>query len=115
MIGGKNQSDHDDDKLSEDKNIGTWIFDPSNNYKIKKGPSLNCGRRGAACAKMIINGRIFIVVVGGYGTTIENYNPYVFNRDGSPSNQPVYSNGPLFSVELLDTTSPDADWKMGET
>ena len=114
MIGGKKMDD-DDDKLSEDKNIGTWIFDPSDNYKIKKGPSLNCGRRSSACAKMIINGRIFIVVVGGYGTTIENYNPYVFNRDGSPSNRPVYSNGPLFSVELLDTTSPDAGWKMGET
>ena len=113
MIGGGIKSDNDDDS-GKDKNK-TWILDPSDNYKIKKGPSLNCGRRSAACGKMIINGRIFIVVVGGYGKIIENHNPYLFNMDGSPCNRPGYSMGPIFSVELLDTTSPEAGWKMGKT
>ena len=67
----------------------TWIIDPTNNFQIKVGPSLNIEREWHSCSKMKIEGRIFLVVAGGY------YNGY------------------LDSVELLDTTCPDQGWKMG--
>ena len=42
-------------------------MDPTNEFKIKEGPSLNKGRRFHGCAKMTFNGRTILVVVGGYG------------------------------------------------
>ena len=56
----------------------TWIVDPTNEFEIKEGPSLNKGRYNHGCAKMTLNGRIVLVVAGGF--------------DG----------GPLDSVEILD-------------
>ena len=67
----------------------TWIIDPTN-YQIKVGPSLCSPRKGHSCSKMRIEGRNFLIVAGGC------------NR-----------NGPLDTVELLDTTNPDQGWKMG--
>ena len=68
----------------------TWIIDPTNNFQIKVGPSLNMARDSHSCSKMKIEGRIFLVVAGG--------------QDDS---------GPLDSVELLDITYPDQGWKFG--
>ena len=68
----------------------TWIIDPTNDFQIKEGPSLNFEREGHSCSKMRIGKRIFLVVAGGdsRGRFLE-------------------------SVELLDTTCPDQGWKMG--
>ena len=40
-------------------------MDPTNEFKIKEGPSLNEGRRFHGCAKMTLNGRTIMVVAGG--------------------------------------------------
>ena len=50
----------------------TWIIDPTNGFRIKKGPSLNEGRQSHACAKMSLNGRTVLVVAGGTTTTFAN-------------------------------------------
>ena len=64
----------------------TFIIDPTNNFKIRKGPPMNVVRRMQhAGAKMKINGKIFIVVVG-----------------------------PANTVEILDTSSPKNGWKFGK-
>ena len=47
------------------KSTATWVVDPSNNFRLKEGPSLNVPRNGHSCSKMTINGRILIVVAGG--------------------------------------------------
>ena len=85
LIGGS-QNDH----IGSNK---TWAIDPTNDFQIKVGPSLNVERKNHSCSKMRIEGRIFLVVAGG-----ENYN---------------HSYTMLDSVELLDTTCPDQGWKMG--
>ena len=82
LIGG-DQNDQTSNK--------TWIIDPTNDFQIKVGPSLNIERYSHSCSKMRIEGRIFLVVAGGA----------------------VEENGYLDSVELLDTTCPDKGWKMG--
>ena len=68
----------------------TWIIDPTKDFQIKVGPSLNIARNWHSCSKMRIKGRIFLVVAGGHnnGKTLD-------------------------SVELLDTTCPDKGWKTG--
>ena len=70
----------------------TWIFDPTNNFQIKAGPSLNIARLDHACSKMRIKGKIYLVVAGGH---INMYDEA------------------LYSVEILDTTSPNQGWQMG--
>ena len=67
----------------------TWIIDPSNGFKIRKGPYLNQRRSSFSCGKMEICGKIFIVVAGGY--------------DGSTR---------LDSVEILEPFSGQS-WKLG--
>ena len=74
---------------NEQTSNNTWIVDPTNNFQIKVGPSLNIARKWHSCSKIRIKGRIFLVVAGGW------------------------NNGILDSVELLDTTCPDQGWKMG--
>ena len=49
----------------------TWIVDPTNEFQIKEGPSLNKGREFHGCAKMTINGRTILVVAGGWGNGYE--------------------------------------------
>ena len=49
----------------------TWIVDPTNEYQITEGPSLNEGRRFHGCAKMTLNGRTILVVAGGQGEGLE--------------------------------------------
>ena len=70
----------------------TWIIDPTNNFQIKVGPSLNRSRMEHSCSKMKIEGRIFLAVAGGV----------IFGSVAS-----------LDSVELLDTAFPEQGWKMG--
>ena len=65
----------------------TWIIDPTNDFQIKVGPSLNIARIAYSCSKMRIEGKIFMVEAGGHS----NKEP----------------------VELLDTTCPDPGWVMG--
>ena len=45
----------------------TWIVDPTNEFQITEGPSLNKGRDSHGCAKMTLNGRTILVVAGGFG------------------------------------------------
>ena len=45
----------------------TWIVDPTNEFRIKEGPSLNKARFSHGCAKMTFNGRTILVVAGGFG------------------------------------------------
>ena len=67
----------------------TWIVDQTNGMQIKEGPSLNKGRRYHRCAKMTLNGRVILVVAGGYG-----------------------NNGALDSVEILDPSENNI-WTQG--
>ena len=69
----------------------TWIIDPTNDFQVKEGPSLNISRVNPSCSKMKIHGKIFLVVAGG-----SNYH-------GNAGD----------TVELLDTTCPEQGWKMG--
>ena len=71
----------------------TWIIDPTNDFQIKVGPSLNIARYCHSCSKMRIGGRIFLVAAGGMNS----------------------SHGKVDSVEVLDTTCPEQGWKMGIT
>ena len=66
----------------------TWIVDPTNEFKITEGPSLNKGRYGHGCAKMSLNGRTILVVAGGYNS------------------------GALDSVEILDPLGNNV-WTQG--
>lgn len=70
----------------------TWKVDPTNNFKFQDGPLFNEGKIGdfPGCAKMKLNGNIFLVVVGG-GSIDENT-----------------------SVEILDTSKPEKGWKKGK-
>ena len=45
----------------------TWIVDPTSEFQITEGPSLNKGRQFHGCAKMTLNGRTILVVAGGLG------------------------------------------------
>ena len=45
----------------------TWIVDPTNEFQITEGPSLNETRQNHGCAKMTVNGRTILVVAGGLG------------------------------------------------
>ena len=68
----------------------TWVIDPTNNFDLKPGPSLQVGRIGHSSSKIKINRKIYLVVAGG-----DN------------------GNSSLDSVELLDTTSPHQGWISG--
>ena len=72
----------------------TWIVDPSNNYSMKEGPSMNIARFLHSSAKFKINGRDFLVVSGGQKSKTEF----------------------LDSVELLDTSLPEPKqaWILGK-
>ena len=75
---------------NEQTSNNTWIVDPTNNFQIKVGPSLNIARKWHSCSKIRIKGRIFLVVAGGHN----------HGKD-------------LDSVEFLDTTCPEKGWKIG--
>ena len=71
----------------------TWILDPTNEFNIKEGPTLNVERHQHSCAKFQINGKPFILVIGG--------------RDGCDSI--------LDSVEFLDLSLlGQQNWIMGK-
>ena len=67
----------------------TWIVDPTNEFKITEGPSLNKARENHGCAKMTLNGRTILVVAGGVG-----------------------NDGILDSVEILDPSENNV-WTPG--
>ena len=68
----------------------TWIINPSNEFQINEGPSLNIRRKDHCCGKILIDDGIMLVVVGGYDE----------------------HNNVLNSIELLDPLS-DQSWKLG--
>ena len=70
----------------------TWFVDLSIGFEIKKGPSLYFARSFHSCSKMIINGKVFIVVAGG-------------GIKGSLQRPK--------RVELLDSTLPEKGWFFG--
>ena len=70
----------------------TWIVDPTNGFRIKEGPSLNMARAGHCCGKMVVDGKIILVAVGGIGTDRRL----------------------MDSVELLDPSSLEQGWKIGK-
>ena len=53
----------------------TWIVDPTDEFKMREGPSLNVGRSNHGCAKISVNGRTIIVVAGGYRDSVEILDP----------------------------------------
>ena len=63
----------------------TWIIDPTKNFEIKEGPPLKKPKCNCTSATMKLNGKIFIIVVGDGGR----------------------------SVEILDTSLPGNGWKLG--
>ena len=70
IIGGL-QNDSYNDNYDDDHDSTsnkTWIVDPTNEFKITEGPSLNVGRLFHGCAKMTLNGRTILVVAGGYNS-----------------------------------------------
>jgi len=69
----------------------TWMVDPET-FHIQPGPPLNIARSGHSCAKMILNGKVYLVAAGGY----DEYRWM----------------GALDSVELLDPTS-NKGWILG--
>ena len=84
------------------KSKKTWIIkNPMEKFEIKEGPSLNEFRSPCSCAKMKINGRVFIVVAGGS------------LAGGGQSYDPFSDEDSMNSVELLDTSSLSQSWKMG--
>ena len=64
----------------------TWFVDLSNGFEIKDGPPLNHARAFHSCSKIILNGKVFIVVASGHGYK---------------------------SVEILDSTLPEKGWFFG--
>ena len=72
----------------------TWILEFSdstpNNLNIKEGPTLSTERSMHTCGKMIVNGKIRIVVAGGWNDT--KY---------------------LDSVEILDPNALGEGWVSG--
>ena len=44
----------------------TWIMNPKDNFKLTKGPELNESRTQHSCGKMKVNGKMVLVVAGGY-------------------------------------------------
>ena len=66
----------------------TWIIDPTKNFTIEKGPSLNSPKSEMACGKMKIEKKIWLVVGPCGGNT--------------------------FDIELLDPSNLSQGWIEGE-
>ena len=75
----------------------TWIIDPTKDFEVVEGPLMNDKRTCHSSATMNMDGRKFIVVVGG------------FNKDSQWFKEPCD-----VSVELLDITSSSLKWKEGK-
>ena len=81
---------------------GTWIIDPSNNFKMKQGPNLLYDRPyRPACAKMELNGKVYIIVAGGM---------FKLGMNKAPKSEKLVFDD---TVEILDTSSPDEGWIQG--
>merc|ERR1712018_343970 len=82
----------------------TWICDPTNNFKFKKGPCMNMARnQGISCAKMKIDNKNFVVAVH------HEVNPGYLRRHSVEEKHEK----PIDSVELLDTSNPEKGWIIG--
>ena len=85
----------------------TWIVNPSKNFEITEGPSMEVGRVWHSSAIMNFNGRKIIVVVGGSTYYQRRRRMLTFKNiiiHGLPMNP---------SVELLDISAPNPEWVKG--
>ena len=76
----------------------TWIVDPTNNFDIKKGPSMKAKRVYCSGSTMNLGGKQYILVAGGHGK-VSGETP--FWRD-------CYD-----TTELLDISMPGQEWIEG--
>ena len=82
----------------------SWIIkNPMEKFEIKEGPSLNEFRSPCSCAKMKINGRLFIVAAGGS----------LAWGGQSHHDHPSSNEDSMNSVELLDTSSSGQSCTIG--
>ena len=70
----------------------TWIIDPTNNFNVKEGPTMNFQKHNGSCATMTLNQEVYIVVFGA----------------GIDAGIPTEA-----TVEILNTVSPHNGWEMG--
>ena len=95
----------------------TWIVDPSKNFEMTSGPSLNMARVDHCCAKMEIDGKVFIVVAGGQcdpsDIPSDDDEWHYFDPDADIGAED-YPDPQLISVELLDISSPNQAWTYGK-
>ena len=77
----------------------TWIVDPTNGFKITKGPSLNKARKSHGCAKMTLDGRTILVVAGGYGGDSKILNSVEII---DPSGSNVWSQGMFLKYIIVE-------------
>ena len=94
IIGGELGREQNDSYISNK----TWIVDPTNGFQIKEGPSLNMVRAGHSCAKMTVNGRIILVVIGGFDNDF-NYLDSVEILD--PSGKNIWTQGMYLKSVIL--------------
>ena len=83
----------------------TWIVDPTNEFLTREGPSLNMKRYKHCCAKMTLNDRTILVVVGGGG----RYNNFDSVEILDPTTNNVWTMGPnlpLMQKDITMITSP---------
>ena len=83
----------------------TWIVNPSKNFEITEGPSMQVGRFWHSSAIMNLNGRKIIVVVSG--------SSYYQRRMVTIKNNIIHGSPLNPSVELLDISSPNPKWVKG--
>ena len=114
--------------LNGSRSNKTWIVDPTNGFEITEGPSLNKIRAYHSCAKMTINGKTILVVVGGDYTrdsSVEILNPSENNiwipgpnlpltlepsLVTSPTGKGVIAMGSKLPSELFELTE-SMEWK----
>ena len=95
LFRGSNKINSKNGKNKKVPSKKTWIVDPTNGFEIKEGPSLNVARASHCCGKMVVDGKVILVVVGGKGEL-------------------GCDHGELDSVELLDPSSMEEGWKFGK-
>ena len=79
----------------------TWIVDPTNNFDIKKGPSMKAKRVYCSGSTMNIGGKQYILVAGGHDLYQAEDNRSITWKD-------CYD-----TTELLDISMPGQEWIKG--
>ena len=86
----------------------TWIVDPTKEFQIREGPSLNEKRYRHCCAKMTLNGKTVLVVAGGGNHNENHYNSRTENLDSveilDPTGNNIWTKGPNLPMKLIEMT-----------